>query len=89
MESTVDLILKGHFESLKEKANSNSMEDKNEIFQLLQDTEYYLKQKEDEEAKDLLKRFEQLNQQNLTFRKKPMKKAMGKQKKSSGKRKAG
>jgi len=89
MESTVDLILKGHFESLKEKANSQSLEDKNEIFHLLFDIESYLKNRDDVEAKDLLKRFERLNHQNLTFKKKPMKKATGRQKKSSEKRKAG
>lgn len=85
MESTIDLILKGHFENLKEKANSHKITFPSEanLITTLREVADYLRQNDGKEAKsqrdkvlDLLQLLEQ--NESVQVKRKPMKKAGGK-----------
>lgn len=85
MESTIDLILKGHFENLKERVNSQKLTLTSEVnlIETLKEVDQYLQVDNGKEAKrlrgkvvDLLHLLEQNESMNL--KPKPMKKAGGK-----------
>jgi len=98
MESTIDLILKGHFENIKTQINeaTTQISDNKGLRQLLKDIASYLENQKSEEALQLLHKLnDQLNiieekrlNKALKAKKKPMQRA-GKKQKERSNRKAG
>lgn len=85
MESTIDLILKGHFETLKEKANSQKLTSASEanLIATLHEVADYLKNDDEKEAKRLRNKVMNLlylleQNESIKMQRKPMKKAGGK-----------
>jgi len=96
MESTIDLILKGHFDTLKERVNNNSVKSQRaeDLKTLLKDVVDYLEQTGDKKAAELRKRLVELMSEDsfssevlFDLGKKPMQKA-GKKKSTKDQRKA-
>ena len=94
-ESTIDLILKGHFENLKQRANNESIQPvTDELREVLNEILDYLKGTNDQKSKDLYQRLIEIlpaldkNTDNiLAAGKKPMKKA-GKKKNQGAQKRA-